>query len=277
VAIFLEDHYHSVFPQLQQTDRPDVCAFSLSMGKITFLVGNTPFALNAPITFFHLFQSPEDYVNRWPVASLLRWLRYVSYFLSLTLVPTYVALATYHYQMIPLQVLFVILESRTKLPFTPFWESVLMLTTLEIIKEASLRMPTKAGQVLGVIAGIVIGQASVEAGFASKILIVLVGITAISSFLVPNYPVTKANTLLQYGFLILSSVLGIFGIALGWIILLAHLNSLTSLKQPYFAPVSPLSFKDWLDVFIRGPFHWMKTRPAYLKPLNKWRYSQRRR
>jgi hypothetical protein len=277
VAAFLEDHYHSVFPQFQQTDRPDVCAYGLSMGKITFLVGNTPFALNAPITFFHLFQSPEDYINRWPVASFLRLLRYISYILSLTLVPIYVALTTYHYQMIPLQVLFVILESRTKLPFTPFWESVLMLTTLEIIKEASLRMPTKAGQVLGVIGGIVIGQASVEAGFASKILIVLVGFTAIASFLVPNYLVTKSNTLLQYGFLILSSFLGFFGIALGLVILFAHLNSLTSLKQPYLSPVSPLSFKDWLDVFIRGPYHWEKTRPAYLKPLNKWRYSQRRR
>ncbi|SDO50348.1 GerA spore germination protein [Paenibacillus sp. yr247] len=277
VAAFMEDHYHSIFPQFQQSDRPDLCAFTLSMGKITFLVANTPFALTAPITFFHLFQSPEDYINRWLVASFLRLLRYVSYVLSLILVPIYVALATHHYQMLPMQVLFVLLESRTKLPFTPFWEAFLMLLTLEIIKEASLRMPTKSGQVLGVIGGIVVGQASVEAGFASKILIVLVGVTAIASFLVPNYLVTKSNTLLQFAFLFLANYIGMLGIVFGIIVILVHLNSITSLKQPYLAPLAPLYWRDWLDLFIRGPFHWMKERPEYLHTLQKWRTSQRRK
>lgn len=114
-----------------------------------------------------------------------------------------------------------------------------MLITLEIIKEASLRMPTKSGQTLGVIGGIVIGQAAVQAGFASKVLIVLVGISSIASFLVPNYLMTKSNTLIQFILLVLSAFLGIFGIAIGFIALLIHLNGLTSLKQPYFSPVAP--------------------------------------
>jgi hypothetical protein len=276
IATFMEDHYHSIFPQFQQTDRPDICAYSLSIGKLTFLVDNTPFAFVAPITFFDLFQSPEDYIHRWLVASFLRCIRYVSYFLSITTVPLYVGLTTHHYQMIPLQILSVLLESRSKLPLTPFWEAFLMLITLEIIREASLRMPTKSGQTLGVIGGIVIGQASVEAGFASKVLIVVVGISAIASFLVPNYLVTKSTTIIQFVFLILSSFLGVFGIMLGMIGLLAHLNALTSLKQPYFAPVAPFYGKDWIDLFIRGPLHWMKTRPDHLRPLQKWRYSRRR-
>ncbi len=276
VSAFLEDHINSIFPQFLQTDRPDACAYSLGIGKLVILVGNTPFSLIAPITFFHLFQSPEDYINRWLIASFLRLLRYLSFFLSVTLIPFYVALSTHHYQMIPLQILFVLLESRSKLPFTPFWEALLMLIALEIIKEASLRMPTKSGQTLGVIGGIVIGQAAVQAGFASKVLIVLMGISAIASFLVPNYLMTKTNTIIQLFFLILSSFLGIMGIALGMILVLIHLNGLTSLKQPYFAPVAPFHWKEWLDLFIRGPLTQMKTRPESLHPLQKWRISRRR-
>jgi hypothetical protein len=276
LAAFMEDHGNSVFPQFQQTDRPDACAYSLGIGKIILLVDNTPFALIAPISFFHLFQSPDDYIHRWIIASFLRCIRYVSYFLSTVTLPIYVALTTHHYQMIPLEILFVLLESRSKLPLTPFWEAFLMLITLEIIKEASLRMPTKTGQTLGVIGGIVIGDAAVAAGFASKVLIVVVGISAIASFLVPNYLMTKSNTLIQFVFLLLSSLLGIWGIVLGMVVVLAHLNGLSSLKQPYFAPVAPFYWRDWIDLFIRGPLPWMKTRPDSLRPLHKWRYSQRR-
>ena len=276
VAAFMEENPDSIFPQFQQTDRPDVVAYSLGLGKITILVDNTPFALVAPITIFHLFQSPEDYINRWVVASFLRIIRYVSFILSITLIPFYVALTTHHYQMIPLQTLFVLVESRSKLPFTPFWEAFIMLIFIEIIKEASLRMPTKTGQTLGVIGGIVIGQAAVEAGLASKVLIVMVGISTIGSFLVPNYLVTKANSLIQFIFLVFSSLLGIVGIVLAMIIILAHLNGLSSLKQPYLSPVTPFYGKDWLDLFIRGPLVKMKERPEHLKPLKKKRYQPRR-
>jgi hypothetical protein len=276
LAAFMEDHHHSIFPQFQQTDRPDVCAYSLGIGKLIILVDNTPFVLVAPITFFHLFQSPEDYINRWVVASFLRLIRYLSFFLSITLIPFYVALTTHHYQMIPLQILFVLLESRSRLPFTPFWEALLMLIILEIIKEASLRMPTKSSQTLGVIGGIVIGQAAVEAGFASKVLIVMVGISTIASFLVPNYLMTKANSVIQFVFLVLASYLGVLGIALGMVVILAHLNALSSLKQPYFAPFAPFYWKDWIDLFIRGPLIKMKTRPDHLHPMQKWRYNRRR-
>lgn len=274
LAAFMEDHIHSVFPQFQQTDRPDQCAYSLGLGKIVILVANTPFALVAPITFFNLFQTPEDYIHRWLVASFLRCIRYVSYVVSLLLIPLYVALTTYHYQVIPLQILFVLLESRSKLPFSPFWEGLLMLLVLEIIKEASLRMPDKTSTTLGTIAGIVIGQAAVEAGFVSKVLIVLVGVAAVASFLVPNYLLSKTNTLIQFGFLVLASLLGIPGIVFGLIFMLAHLNGLSSLKQPYLAPVAPLYWRDWMDFFIRAPITWMKKRPKHVHPLFKWRYNQ---
>lgn len=146
-----------------------------------------------------------------------------------------------------------------------------MIITLEIIKEASLRMPSKTSQTLGVIGGIVIGQAAVEAGFASKILIVLMGISAIAFFLIPNYQVTKSMVLMQVLLLILASFLGLPGIVIGLIGILAHIHGLTSLGQPYFAPIAPFYGKDWKDLFIRGPLIWMKTRPKNLKPLRKSR------
>lgn len=271
LAAFIEDHHHSVLPQFIQTDRPDACAQALGEGKLTLLISNSPFALIGPITFFQLFQSPEDYFLRWPVASALRLIRYGSFVVSLTMIPFYVALTTFHYQMIPLQTLFVLLESRSKLPFTPFTEGFFMIITLEIIKEASLRMPSKTSQTLGVIGGIVIGQAAVEAGFASKILIVLMGISAIAFFLIPNYQVTKSMVLMQVLLLILASFLGLPGIVIGLIGILAHIHGLTSLGQPYFAPIAPFYGKDWMNLFIRGPLIWMKTRPKNLKPLRKSR------
>ncbi|MCF8568363.1 spore germination protein [Alicyclobacillus tolerans] len=276
VAAFMDDNIHSVFPQFLSTDRPDQCSWSLGLGKVVILVDGSPFALVAPITFFHLFQSPEDYFLRWIVASLFRSTRYASFLLSSLLVPLYVALTTYNYQVVPIQILGVLLESRSRLPFSPFWEALLMLVTLQILNEASLRMPTKAGQTLGVVGGIVIGEAAVTAGFVSNVLIVLVGISAIASFLVPNYQLAKSNTVLQFILLILAALFGIFGIAVGILVILAHLNALTSLRQPYLAPVAPLFIREWSDFFIRAPLPWQSTRPKSLAPLQRWRMGGRK-
>ncbi|WP_077737242.1 spore germination protein [Bacillus sonorensis] len=276
LAELMEDHHHTIFPQFQQTERPDICTYNLSIGKVTILVDNPPFALNAPITLFHLFHSFEDYTMRWPISSFFRWLRYFSFILSIALIPVYVALSTHHYHMIPLQILNVLIESRSKVPFNPFWEAFLMLIVIEFIKEASVRMPTKSSSTLGVISGIVIGEAAVQAGFVSKVLVVLVGIATVTSFLIPNYIVAKGYTLIHFTILLLSACLGFFGIMLGFIGLFVHLNGLTSLRQPYLAPVTPFYPRDWLDLFIRGPFTWLKKRPAFLHPLKSWRYSKRR-
>jgi hypothetical protein len=276
VSAFLEDHIFSVFPQYQQTDRPDALAAALTCGKVVWLVDNTPFALVAPVTFFDLFQSPEDYINRWMVGSFLRGLRFVAFMIALFLTPSYVAVTVHHYQMIPLAILFVLMESRSKIPFTPFWEALLMLLTLEILKEASLRMPTKSGQTLGIVGGIVIGQAAVEAGIASNILIIAIAISAVASFLIPNYLMTNASKLIQFVFLILAAWLGMWGIGFGLIWLFIHLHGLTSLRQSYLAPLIPFYGRDWKDTIIRVPMSFMKTRPSHLKTLVRFRVSKRR-
>ncbi|HEY8528682.1 MAG TPA: spore germination protein [Paenibacillaceae bacterium] len=268
---FLEDHIHSVFPQFQQTDRPDAVAAALASGKVVWLVENTPFALIAPITFFDLFQSPEDYIHRWPVASFLRGMRFFAFLFAMVLTPFYVAITMHHYQMVPLDLLFVVLESRSEIPFNPFWEALFMMLVLEILKEASLRMPSKSGQTLGIVGGIVIGQAGVEANITSNLLIIHVAVTAIASFLIPNYLMTNSSKLIQFGLLGLAAWLGLWGITLGLILVLIHLNGLTSLKQPYFAPLTPFYGMDWKDTIVRLPLRWMPRRPAYLKPLDPCR------
>ncbi|RRJ62958.1 spore germination protein [Paenibacillus oralis] len=276
ISALMEDHVNSVFPQFQQTDRPDVLAAALASGKVVWLVDNTPFALVAPITFFDLFQSPEDYIHRWMVGSFLRGLRFVAFVIALFLTPAYVAVTVHHYQMVPLEMLFVLMQSRSEIPYPPFWEALLMLLTLEILKEASLRMPTKSGQTLGVVGGIVIGQAAVDAGIASNVMVIVIAISAIASFLVPNYLMTNASKLLQFALLILAAWLGMWGIGFGLLWLCIHLHGLTSLGQPYLSPLSPFFASDWKDTVFRAPLSGMRTRPAYLKPLQRMRVTGRK-
>lgn len=271
VSVFLEDHVNSVFPQLQQTDRPDAIASALTSGKVIWIVANTPFALIGPITFFDLFQSPEDYIHRWMIGTFLRILRFFAFLTALVLTPIYVAFTMHHYNSMPLEILYVLLDSRSTVAFSPVWEAAFMLFTLEILKEASLRMPTKSGQTLGIVGGIVIGQAAVQAGFASNILIMHIAISAIASFLVPNYIMTNSSKLIQFALLFLAAWLGMWGIMFGLVCIAIHLNGLTSLKQPYLAPLTPLMWKDWKDTIIRLPLTRMNERPSWLKTLDRSR------
>jgi len=187
-----------------------------------------------------------------------------------------VAVTVHHYQMVPLEMLFVLMQSRSEIPYPPFWEALLMLLTLETLKEASLRMPTKSGQTLGIIGGIVIGQAAVEAGIASNVMVIAIAISAIASFLVPNYLMTNASKLLQFVLLVLAAWLGMWGIGFGLLWLCIHLHGLTSLGQPYLSPLSPFFASDWKDTVFRAPLSRMRTRPAYLKPLQRMRVTGRK-
>jgi len=273
LASFLEENKNSVFPQSQISDRPDATASALASGKVAILMDGTPFALIAPITFFELFQSPQDYIHRWPVATFLRALRFFAFFIVLSLTPAYVAISTYHYEMIPLQILVIITGSRSEIPLTPFWEALSMMLTVEILKEASLRMPTKTAQTLGIVGGIVIGQAAVQSGLTSNTMVVSVAISSIASFLVPNYLMTSSSKLLQYIFLGLAAIWGFLGIIIGFTWMCIHLNSLSSLNRSYIAPLSPWYTGDWKDTLVRLPIQSLKTRPEYLKTLRDQRFE----
>jgi len=256
----LEDKPFSPFPQFGMTVRPDNSMAALLEGRVGVLMNGSPEMAILPTTFFEMFTSPEDFYNRWTTASLLRGIRLGGFFISILLTSTYVSVLTYHPEMLPPQVLLILAESRAQVPFPPVIEAIIIEITIEILREAGARMPTKIGQTLGIVGGIVIGTAAVEAGLASNILIVLVALSALLSFMPPNYLLSNSIRFVRYTFIIGAGLIGMFG----QMILLAfwfnHLLNLTSLGTPFMTPVWPRKWTDLFDSILRAPGNFLVTR-----------------
>ncbi|WP_338653238.1 spore germination protein [Sporosarcina psychrophila] len=249
----MDDHPFSPFPQFHGTVRPDAAVNYLLDGRVAILMNNSQALLICPISFFELFTSPEDYYNRWTTASLLRALRFFGFFLTIILTPTYISVLSHHPEMLPFNVLLNLQESRGKVPFSPVLEVLFMELVIEILREAGTRMPTKIGQTIGIVGGIVIGTAAVEASLVSNVLIVLVAISALLSFLPPNFVMSNASRSIRYLFIVAAGMFGLYGqmIAFAW--LFHHLLSLTSLGTPYMTPVIPRKWSDYLNSVVRVP------------------------
>lgn len=213
-----------------------------------------------PASLFEMFVSPEDYYNNWSVASLLRCLRFLGMFVTIFLSSTYVSVLTYHQEMLPPALLTILSESRRRVPFPPVVEVLIMELTIEVLREAGVRMPTKIGQTIGIVGGIVIGTAAVEAGLASNIIIVVVSISALLSFLPPNFLMSNAIRLTRYVFIIMAGYLGMFGQMISFVLLFSHLMGLTSLGTPYMSAVIPVKWTDLVNSVIRAPYKYFMTR-----------------
>lgn len=183
----IDDNQLSPFPQFYTTERPDIAVTKLYAGKIIGLVDDSPNIFCTPSSFFDFFESPDDYNQRWIIGTTVRILRYIALFITLVLTAFYVSINTYHYEMIPQSLLQSIMQSRSRVPFPPIVEAVFLEIVIELLREAGARLPTKIGQTIGIVGGIVIGQAAVEAGITSNILIIVVAVSAIASFIVPSY------------------------------------------------------------------------------------------
>ncbi|AST92474.1 spore germination protein [Sutcliffiella cohnii] len=272
----LEDNPFSPFPQFGITVRTDWAVNELLNGKILVLLNGSPEVAILPTTFMEMFMSPEDFYNRWTTATLLRTLRLFGFFVSILLTSTYVSVLTFHPAMLPPQLLSILADSRARVPFPPVLEVLIIELVIEILREAGSRMPTKIGQTIGIVGGIVIGTAAVEAGLASNILIVLVATTALLSFISPNFLMSNAIRLIRYLFIIAAGVLGMFGqmVTLAWLI--NHLSNLTSLGSPFISPVIPRKWSDLLNSVLRAPVKYMTKRPGIsrakkdlVKPLDE--------
>jgi len=249
----LEDKPFSPFPQFGITVRTDNTVDALLNGKIIVMMNGSPEAAILPASFLEMFLSPEDYYNRWTTASMLRSLRLAGFFISIFLTSTYVSVLTFHPEMLPPQLLRLLAESRSQVPFPPVIEALIIELVIEVLREAGARMPTKIGQTIGIVGGIVIGTAAVEAGLASNILIVLVAVTALLSFIPPNYLMSNAIRFIRYTYIIIAGTLGMFGqmIILAW--MFNHLMNLTSLGTPYMAPMIPRKWSDIFNSVLRAP------------------------
>ncbi|OPA80049.1 spore germination protein [Paenibacillus selenitireducens] len=263
---YIEDNTFSPFPQFIATERPDAAASHILQGRVAIIVDRSPIALIGPTTFNSFFQSVDDYSSRWIVSSFIRSLRFLAFFIAIFLPALYIALISYNYVIIPINLILSIGASRERVPFPPFIEAILMEITLEMLREAGIRLPAPIGQTVGIVGGIVIGQAAVQAGIVSNIMVIIVAATAISSFIIPSYDMGAAIRFIRFPMMILASLFGIFGITIGFMMLMVHLITLDSLGTPYGSPYSPVRFSDWKDSVIRLPLWLMKKRPVSSNP-----------
>ncbi len=258
----IDDNPYSLFPQFLTTERPELATSKLALGKVIGLVEGSPSTFIAPTNFFEFFQSPDDISQRWGLGTATKILRYIAFFITLTFTALYVAVTTFHYEMIPETLLISLAESRNRVPFPPLIEAFIMEFTIELLREAGARLPAKIGQTIGIVGGIVIGQAAVDAGLVSNTLIIAVAISAISSFVMPNYLLSAALRVARFGLIVLAGVLGNLGLTIGIAFLVIHLSKLTNLDSSYLLPVAPNYFRDWKSAFIRAPFSEITKRPA---------------
>lgn len=242
------------FKLISTTERPDKVAASLLEGRVAIITENTPNAMIVPTVFWQFFQSPEDYYERFPAATLNRILRIFSFVLVLSLTAFYVAISTYHHEMIPTQLALTMAAIRGPVPFPTVVEALLLELILEGLREAGLRLPKAAGQAVSIVGALVMGQAAVEAGLVSPQLVIIVAASGVFSFLIPDYSFVISLRILKFLLIILAGVLGVFGLVMGFMAILLHLNALESFGVPYLSPVTPFKVRDMKDIVVRAPW-----------------------
>lgn len=264
----IQDHGYSPFPQIMYTERPDVVAAALLEGRVAIVTDGTPFALIVPITFWSFLQANEDYYERFQISSLLRMIRVLFMAIALLLPALYIAVTTFHQEMLPTTLLLSVAAARESIPFPAVVEALILELSFEALREAGVRLPKAVGQAVSILGALVVGQAAVEAGIVSAPLVIVVSITGIASFAIPKFNAAISVRLLRFPLMIIASVFGLFGIVLGSMVIIGHLARLRSFGVPYLAPLSPMTFHDMKDALIRMPWWQMKRRPLSLDVAN---------
>ncbi|MGG3564058.1 spore germination protein [Neobacillus rhizosphaerae] len=268
IASMIEDNSHSLFPQSISTERVDRVAAGLPEGKIIIAADGSPNLVIAPVTLIESLIAMEDYSFSWIISNFFRLLRFFSIFISSLVSPLYVAALTYHYELIPSKLLENLVGSRVSVPFSPFLEALFLEIMIEMVKEAGIRLPTKIGQSLGVVGGIVIGQAVVEAGLTSNVLLILVGLGTLASYIAPVYKFSNTIRFFKFPVIFLAQFLGLFGVFVGLLFTVLHTLRLTSLGRPYVS-MYPLRKTAFQDLWVRLPFSMQKENPQSLRPQKK--------
>lgn len=282
-SLYLEEmiedpHTYTPFPTVFNTERPDRIVAGMLEGRIAILTEGTPIGLLVPASISLFLYSNEDYYQRFDISSFLKLLRTFTFLLSFIMPGFYVFLLTYHQEMIPTPLLIALTGQREGVPFGIAIEVALMEITFEILREAGIRLPKTIGAAVSIVGGLVLGQASVEAGLIGPGTVITVSLTAIASFCTPSYNFAIAARLIRFALLLLSAILGAFGMMFGIIFLVIHMCSLRSFGIPYLTPMVPYHSSGWKDLFIRMPWWKMQMRPDEIAgknanrmpKLNKW-------
>ncbi|GAB6099581.1 spore germination protein [Halanaerocella petrolearia] len=260
----IEDDPTSPFPQMSYTERPDGTAAALNEGRVIIIIDGTPYVLVVPSVFIHFLQSNEDYYERFLFPTAIRTLRLIAFFVAMLGPSIYIAITTYHQEMIPTPLLINIAASRSGVPFPAIIEALLMEVSFEALREAGLRLPRPVGQAVSIVGALVVGESAVQAGLVSQAMVIVVALTGIASFIIPAYNMGIAIRLIRFPIMFLAGSLGMFGITFAVLGLLIHLASLRSFGVPYLSPVTPLNWSGMKDTILKVP-EWMKNkRPTYI-------------
>lgn len=261
----IDENGYTPFPTFQSSERPDVAAAALAEGKIVIMVEGTPFVLITPVTFVSFFQAAEDYYSHYDLSILVRIIRLISFAISIALPGIFIAVTSFHQELLPTNLLISLAAQREGVPFPAFVEALIMEIIFEILREAGIRMPRPIGSAVSIVGAIVIGESAVAAGLVSPAIVIVVSLTAISSFVSPYYAFSGAARLLRFLLMILSATTGMYGIIMFVFALFVHLCSLTSMGKPYFTSLAPFT-DEQDDTLLRLPFWWKNT-----KIYKKWK------
>jgi hypothetical protein len=267
----ISSNKNTLFPEFLSTERPDKVMAGLLEGRIAILQDGTPRVLIAPVNFISFFQALDDYSSSWIQGSFFRLTRFLALIITLFLPALYIAVISFHYYAVPLSLLVSLAESRVRVPFPPIVEAIILEFTVEMIREAAVRLPTYIGTSISVVAGLIIGQAAVEAGIVSNLLIIIVSATAIASYVLPSQDMAMAIRILRFVYMIMASIFGIIGIVIAAALTIGHLLKMESLGQPYLQPFTPLDKRGLKDSVLRFPISMMKRRPFMTRTKNKFR------
>ncbi|MBP2651357.1 MAG: GerA spore germination protein [Firmicutes bacterium] len=269
---FLTNQVWNPFPNVLATERPDKTVAGLYDGRLSIIIDNSPSVLILPVSLQDFMQSVDDYTTRPSVASLIRFSRYISAFLAIFLPALYICVVAYHPGMIPSGLSFFIAELRAKTPFPASIEALLMEALLEIFQEAIIRLPQKLSAAAGVVGALVIGTTVVEAALANALLVVVVATTGLASFCMPSYTFATALRVFRIPALVAAATLGLYGVAIFFVVMIVYLCSLHSYGESYLGDLFDITLlEDWKDGLLRFPAKFLKSRPKRLGTIDKTR------
>jgi len=272
---YIEDAPYSPFSTVGNSEKPDVVLGKLLEGRVAIMVDGTPFVLLVPYLFIESLQSAEDYYSRPFLTTVVRLVRIIAFILSALLPALYVALASYHQELLPSALAITLAGTREGTPFPAIFEAMTMGVIFEILREAGVRLPRPVGQAISIVGALVIGQSAVQAGLIGSLMVIVVAFTGLATFAVPA--LVDVVVILRVVFTLLAGVLGFYGIVLGLVLVGAHAAAISSFGTPYLWPLTPFSASGLLDIFIRAPLWVMRRRPAGLHPAAEVRRGRRPR
>ncbi len=266
---YIEDHPFSIFPTIGYSEKPDVVAAKILEGRVAIVVDGSPFVLTVPLLFYENFQASEDYYIRTLYASTSRILRYLAFAITVLGPGVFIALTTYHQELIPTTLLFTVAAAREGTPFPAFLEAIIMVMAFQIIREGGIRLPRHVGQAISIVGALVMGQAAVSAGIVGAPMVIIIAITAVAEFVVPN--LNECIAVLRLFFLICATALGGYGLTMGMIALFINIGALESFGVEFFS--GSKSLQEYQDSYIRMPLWFMENRPADIASGNMKRRS----